>query len=303
MILSMPPAKPYLSKSRLISAWQCPKRLHLEKHHPELGEVSPMTESLFATGHDVGAVAQAFYGTPESEQCWEDTPTRPINPYGTSKLMTEWMLRDLAAAGGPRYVVLRYFNVAGCEPTGTIGQSTPKATLLVKVACEAATGRRPGVSIFGTDYPTPDGTAIRDYIHIADLASGHVAALESLADREGHRIYNLGTGQGASVLEVLDELRDQGLLKTEGSEDSRMTFHDPCQLVRRGGVVEQPRNLMKMVATDFVEMNDHGAMNWCCGAGGGNMWYEMEEEDRMNLARVRQAVETGAETVATACSF
>ncbi|MGI9237658.1 MAG: NAD-dependent epimerase/dehydratase family protein, partial [Woeseiaceae bacterium] len=89
----------------------------------------------------------AVYGIPEGGKASEDSPTIPINPYGTSKLMTEWMLRDLAAAGGPKYVALRYFNVAGCEPTGTIGQSTPKATLLVKVACEAATGRRPAVSI------------------------------------------------------------------------------------------------------------------------------------------------------------
>jgi UDP-glucose 4-epimerase len=119
----------------------------------------------------------AVYGIPEGGKAAEDSPTNPINPYGTSKLMTEWMLRDLAAAGGPAYVALRYFNVAGCEPTGTIGQSTPKATLLVKVACEAATGRRPGVSIFGTDYPTPDGTGLRDYIHVEDLATAHLDAV------------------------------------------------------------------------------------------------------------------------------
>lgn len=110
----------------------------------------------------------AVYGIPDGGKASEDSPTQPINPYGTSKLMTEWMLRDLSVAGGPSYVALRYFNVAGCEPSGTIGQSTPKATLLVKVACEAATGRRPGVSIFGTDYPTPDGTGLRDYIHVED---------------------------------------------------------------------------------------------------------------------------------------
>ena len=103
----------------------------------------------------------AVYGIPAGGTAAEDSPTQPINPYGSSKLMTEWMLRDLAAAGGPRFVSLRYFNVAGCEPGGRIGQSTPKATLLVKVACEAAVGRRSGVSIFGTDYPTPDGTGLR----------------------------------------------------------------------------------------------------------------------------------------------
>ena len=116
----------------------------------------------------------AVYGIPEGGKASEQSPTQPINPYGTSKLMTEWMLRDLSFAGGPSYVALRYFNVAGCEPSGTIGQSTPKATLLVKVACEAATGKRPGVAIYGTDYPTPDGTGLRDYIHVEDLASAHL---------------------------------------------------------------------------------------------------------------------------------
>ena len=128
----------------------------------------------------------AVYGIPEGGKAAEDSPTAPINPYGTSKLMTEWMLRDLAAAGGPNYVALRYFNVAGCDPGGTIGQSTPKATLLVKVACEAATGKRDHLSIFGTDYPTPDGTGVRDYIHVEDLATAHIDALNYL--REGGEI-------------------------------------------------------------------------------------------------------------------
>ena len=112
----------------------------------------------------------AVYGIPASGVAREDTPAAPINPYGTSKLMTEWMLRDVAAASGLRYVTLRYFNVAGSDPGGRIGQSTRNATLLTKVACQAAVGRRPHVSIFGTDYPTPDGTGIRDYIHVEDLA-------------------------------------------------------------------------------------------------------------------------------------
>ena len=134
----------------------------------------------YGVKHVVFSSTAAVYGIPEGGKASEDSPTQPINPYGTSKLMTEWMLRDLAAAGGPRYVALRYFNVAGCDPTGTIGQSTPKATLLVKVACEAATGRRPGVSIFGTDFPTPDGTGLRDYIHVEDLATAHLDALSYL---------------------------------------------------------------------------------------------------------------------------
>jgi UDP-glucose 4-epimerase len=145
----------------------------------------------------------AVYGIPAGGTAAEDSPTQPINPYGSSKLMTEWMLRDLAAAGGPRFVSLRYFNVAGCEPGGRIGQSTPKATLLVKVACEAAVGRRSGVSIFGTDYPTPDGTGLRDYIHVEDLASAHLDALHYLRDGGEPVTLNCGYGHGYSVREVL----------------------------------------------------------------------------------------------------
>ena len=117
--------------------------------------------------------------------------------------MTEWMLRDLAFAGGPSYVSLRYFNVAGCEPGGTIGQSTPKATLLVKVACEAAVGRRPGVKVFGTDYPTPDGTGLRDYLHVEDLATAHLDALRYLREGGKSATLNCGYGHGYSVREVL----------------------------------------------------------------------------------------------------
>ena len=145
----------------------------------------------------------AVYGIPPDGKASEATATKPINPYGTSKLITEWMLRDLAVAGGPGYVVLRYFNVAGCEPTGTIGQSTPKATLLVKVACEAAVGIRPFVSVFGSDYPTPDGTGLRDYIHVEDLATAHLNALDYLRDNGKPATLNCGYGHGYSVREVL----------------------------------------------------------------------------------------------------
>jgi UDP-glucose 4-epimerase len=153
--------------------------------------------------HVVFSSTAAVYGIPPEGKASEVTPTRPINPYGSSKLMTEWMLRDLAVAGGPSYVALRYFNVAGCEPTGTIGQSTPKATLLVKVACEAAVGRRAGVSVFGTDYPTPDGTGLRDYIHVEDLASAHLDALDYLREGGKSTTLNCGYGHGYSVREVL----------------------------------------------------------------------------------------------------
>ncbi|NIL93150.1 MAG: UDP-glucose 4-epimerase GalE [Woeseiaceae bacterium] len=153
--------------------------------------------------HIVFSSTAAVYGIPPDGKASEATPTRPINPYGSSKLMTEWMLRDLAIAGGPSYVALRYFNVAGCEPGGTIGQSTPKATLLVKVACEAAVGARPGVSVFGTDYPTPDGTGVRDYIHVEDLATAHLDALKYLRKGGKSTTLNCGYGHGYSVREVL----------------------------------------------------------------------------------------------------
>ncbi len=153
--------------------------------------------------HVVFSSTAAVYGIPPDGKAAETTATRPINPYGTSKLMTEMMLRDLAFAGGPTYVTLRYFNVAGCEPSGTIGQSTPHATLLVKVACEVAVGKRPEISIFGTDYATPDGTALRDYIHVEDLATAHLDALTYLRDGGKSATLNCGYGHGYSVREVL----------------------------------------------------------------------------------------------------
>jgi len=172
----------------------------------------------------------AVYGVPADGKASEDSPTQPINPYGTSKLMTEWMLRDLAFAGGPSYVALRYFNVAGCEPTGTIGQSTPKATLLVKVACEAATGRRPGVAIYGTDYPTPDGTGLRDYIHVEDLATAHIDALTYLRNGGEPAVLNCGYGHGYSVREVLAAVEKANGEPLNINEEPRRAG-DPPELV------------------------------------------------------------------------
>lgn len=180
--------------------------------------------------HVVFSSTAAVYGIPEDGQASETSPTNPINPYGTSKLMTEWMLRDLAQAGGPSYVVLRYFNVAGCEPSGTIGQSTPKATLLVKVACEAAVGKRPHVSVYGTDYPTPDGTGLRDYIHVDDLASAHLDALNHLRAGGESTTLNCGYGHGYSVREVL-----RAVEKANGAElnvkDEPRRAGDPPALI------------------------------------------------------------------------
>ena len=146
----------------------------------------------------------AVYGTPESGYAKEDTPTSPINPYGTSKLMTEMMLKDLSLASDLNYVALRYFNVAGCDPENRIGQSTPNATLLLKVACEVAVGTRPEIFIFGTDYATDDGTGVRDYIHVEDLADAHLRAIDYLRDGGESTVLNVGYGHGYSVREMLD---------------------------------------------------------------------------------------------------
>ncbi len=154
--------------------------------------------------HFIFSSTAAVYGIPEGGTASEESPTNPINPYGTSKLMSEIMLRDVCAATDMRSVILRYFNVAGSDPKGRIGQSTEKATLLVKVACEAAVGKRPHVSIFGTDFETPDGTGIRDYVHVEDLADAHVKALEHLRKDGRSDTFNCGYGHGHSVREVLD---------------------------------------------------------------------------------------------------
>ena len=146
----------------------------------------------------------AVYGIPDGGVAAEDTPTQPINPYGTSKLMSEWMRRDLAAASGLNSVALRYFNVAGADPDGRVGQSTEKATLLTKVACEVAVGRRESLKIFGTDYDTPDGTGVRDYIHVEDLAAAHLLALDYLRKGGESTVLNCGYGHGYSVREVID---------------------------------------------------------------------------------------------------
>ncbi len=157
--------------------------------------------------HFIFSSTAAVYGIPRDELASEDTPLAPINPYGLSKLMTEWMLRDLAAASDLTYVALRYFNVAGSDPAGRIGQSTPNATLLIKVACEAVVGKRPYVAIFGTDYPTRDGTGIRDYIHVEDLADAHIKALDYLRRGGKSETLNCGYGHGYSVREVLDAVQ------------------------------------------------------------------------------------------------
>ncbi len=153
--------------------------------------------------HFVFSSTAAVYGTPAEGKAWETTATKPINPYGSSKLVSEWMLRDLAVSCTLRFAALRYFNVAGADPEGRTGQSTAHATHLTKVACEAAVGRRDSVTIFGTDYPTADGTGVRDYIHVSDLAAAHVLALSYLRSGGDSISLNCGYGHGYSVRQVL----------------------------------------------------------------------------------------------------
>jgi UDP-glucose 4-epimerase len=153
--------------------------------------------------HFIFSSTAAVYGNAERVPVREDDPKAPISPYGSSKLMSETMLRDAGFAHGLRYVVLRYFNVAGADPQGRTGQATPQATHLIKVACEAATGKRAKVDVFGTDYSTPDGTGVRDYIHVSDLAAAHSAALSYLREGGDSATFNCGYGRGASVMEVI----------------------------------------------------------------------------------------------------
>jgi len=166
-----------------------------------------LIESAVVEGlpHFIFSSTAATYGTPEKVPVAEGDPTVPINPYGMSKLMTEAMLRDVAAAHPINYAALRYFNVAGADPQGRSGQSTIGATHLIKIAVEAATGKRGHVGVYGTDFDTPDGTGVRDYIHVTDLAAAHVAALDVLiAEPNKSHTLNAGYGKGFSVMEVLD---------------------------------------------------------------------------------------------------
>ncbi|WP_166265942.1 UDP-glucose 4-epimerase GalE [Marinobacter caseinilyticus] len=159
------------------------------------------------TSYMVFSSTAAVYGMPEETVLAEERPLAPINPYGASKMMSERMIMDYAAASSLNYVILRYFNVAGANPDGLLGQATPEATHLIKVACECVTGQRPGMSVFGTDYATRDGTCVRDYIHVEDLAKAHVMALDYMANGGKSNVLNCGYGRGFTVQEVIDVVK------------------------------------------------------------------------------------------------
>jgi len=155
--------------------------------------------------HFIFSSTAAVYGIPETVPVKESAPLQPINPYGRSKLVDEWILQDACQAHPEMStIILRYFNVAGADPQGRIGQSTPQATHLIKVACQTALGLRDSLPIYGTDYPTPDGTGIRDYIHVSDLAEAHIQALHALEDGRESEVYNCGYGHGYSVREIIE---------------------------------------------------------------------------------------------------
>ena len=195
------------------------------------------TRALLEACQDEGVARFVFsstaatYGNPDQPApCREDQPTDPINAYGTSKLMSEYMLRDLSAASDLKHVILRYFNVAGSDPDGRIGQSTKNATLLIKVAAEVALGKREALKVFGTDYPTKDGTGVRDYIHVTDLAAAHLSALDYLRAGGESTLMNCGYGHGFSVREVIDSVnRVHGSPITVIEEPRRLG--DPSELV------------------------------------------------------------------------
>ncbi len=179
----------------------------LKYYHNNTAKSRALIAAAVAAGvpHFIFSSTAATYGIPDKSPVSEACPRLPINPYGMSKLMTETMLADVAAAHPLNYCALRYFNVAGADPRARTGQSTAGATHLIKVAVEAALGKRAHVEVFGTDYATPDGTGVRDYIHVSDLAAAHVLALEALiASPRESLTMNAGYGRGFSVLEVLD---------------------------------------------------------------------------------------------------
>jgi UDP-glucose 4-epimerase len=221
---------------------------------------SALIDSCVAEGvrHFIFSSTAAVYGMGNGQPAAESDPKEPINPYGRSKLMTEWVLKDAAHAHDFRYVALRYFNVAGADPKGRTGQSTPRATHLIKRACQVALGDGDELEIFGTDFPTPDGTGVRDYIHVSDLIAAHILALNHLKDGGEPKVLNCGYGRGFSVREVIDAVSSVAGRKLKVRIAPRRAG-DPAQLIADSRRIKaelgwQPRHdsLEEIVATAFA---------------------------------------------------
>ena len=209
--------------------------------------------------HFIFSSTAAVYGIPDIESVTEDTPTNPINPYGASKLLSEIILRDACAASGMKHAILRYFNVAGCDPDGKIGQSTPDATLLIKVAAEVAEGKREHLKIYGTDYPTSDGTGVRDYIHVNDLVDAHVKALDYLQQGGESQTFNCGYGRGYSVKDVvaaINSVYGQPIKVIESS----MRERDPPVLVADSEKLKRHTNWQPRF--DYLNLIVKTALDW-----------------------------------------
>ncbi|MES1195318.1 MAG: UDP-glucose 4-epimerase GalE, partial [Steroidobacter sp.] len=216
--------------------------------------------------HFIFSSTAAVYGLPASGIASEDSPTAPINPYGASKLMSEMMLRDLCAVTPMKHVILRYFNVGGSNPDGKIGHSAPTATLLTKVACQHVVGIRPEIKIFGTDYDTPDGTGVRDYIHVEDLAAAHINALNYLQNDGTSTTLNVGYGWGFSVREVLATVAKVSGQRLNIVEEPRRAG-DPATLVAKADRVRsvlgwQPRfDSLDVIASTQLAWERHLLMH------------------------------------------
>ena len=230
-------------------------------YHGNTVKTRALIESAVKGGvkHFIFSSTAAVYGEPPKVPIDEDTPLAPINPYGRSKLMSEWMLKDAAAAHGFSYAVLRYFNVAGADPKGRSGQSFPRATHLIKLAAQAALGLREGLEMFGTDYPTPDGTCLRDYIQVTDLARAHVLALDHLKAGGASITCNCGYGEGYSVKEVIDVVKRVSGVDFPVKISPRRAG-DPASLVAASGRIRE--TLGWQPAFDDLETIVAQALDW-----------------------------------------
>lgn len=201
----------------------------------------------------------AVYGETKEMPVNEKTSPNPVSPYGRSKLMVEWMLEDARIAHGLNPMILRYFNVAGADPQGRSGQSTPRATHLIKTAVEVATGQRDKITIYGTDYPTHDGTCIRDYIHVSDLARAHVLALDAMRQGEKGAVLNCAYGHGSSVLDVIETVKRVSHTNFKVETGSRR-LGDPPQIVATGDAIRHKLNWRPQY--DNLDVIVEHALNW-----------------------------------------